>query len=272
MTKKVRKICEILAVFTMLLTYICIFIIYQDNERPKFYFLNIGQGDAILIKLPGLITILIDGGPDNLVLRRLGGILPFYRRKIDILILSHPHDDHIIGLIEIVRRYKVGALIYMWQDDAPDLLNILLSEAAKRNVKIIGLKDSASLNYQNNCTINIMNPEGLGIKEDANNSLITKINCAGVSALFTGDNNSEVENKLIQTGQDLSAQILKAAHHGSKTANSVEFLQAVSPSLYIISVGALNRFGHPNQEIIERVQNLGIMIKRTDKDGTVEIN
>jgi len=271
MKKHRIKIAALSVLILLMLTFIYLFIVNLDLKHPEFYFLNIGQGDSSLIRLSGGITILIDGGPDNLVIRRLGEILPFYQRRIDIIILSHPHDDHIMGLIEIVRRYKIGTLIYMWQDDQPELLNILLAEAKKRNIKVIELKDRATMRHQNGCDLTIINPENLEIKEDPNNSLITKINCRDASALFTGDNSAKVEEKLLQTGEDWTAKIFKAAHHGSKTANSEAFLKAISPSLYIISAGILNRFGHPNAEIIERVSDMGITIKRTDKDGTVKI-
>ncbi len=272
MQKRIVKLGVFVILSLILLTFIYIFIVNSNLERPVFYFFNIGQGDASLIRLPNNIAILIDGGPDNLVLKRLGEVLPFYRRKLDILILSHPHDDHIMGLIETVRRYKINTLIYMWQDDQPELLNILLAEAKKRNIKLVELKDEANIKYQADCELKIINPEALAIKKDANNSLIAKVKCGEISALYTGDNSASVEEKLLQTTEDWSAQIFKAPHHGSKTASSQAFLEAINPSLYIISVGILNRFGHPNAEIIEMIEDLGIRIKRTDKDGTIKIN
>lgn len=271
MIKKILKIVSLLALLVILLTYIYYFIVNCENLVPEIDFFDIGQGDASLIKLPNHKALLIDGGPDNLVIRRLGETLPFYQRKIDLVILSHPHDDHILGLIEVVKRYKIAALIYMRQNEAPDLLNYLLKVARHKNVNIIELKDSASMNLGSNCKLKVINPETLEIKEDPNNSLIARINCPGLSALFTGDNNSSVEEELLKTSEDWSAQIFKAAHHGSKTANSEAFLSVVNPQLFIISVGLLNSFGHPHLEVISRVLEQGIKIKRTDKEGTIKI-
>lgn len=271
MLGKKRKVLIFAISIVTLLTVIYIFIINRDLEHLDLFFLDVGQGDAAFLRLPGRTTVLIDGGPDNSVIRKLGEILPFYERNIDMLILSHPHDDHLLGLIEVVRRYKIGTLIYMWQDEPPELLNILLEAAERSDVNVIELKDKIIVRQTKACEVKIINPESLGIKEDPNNSLVTKVNCDGVSALFTGDNSSRVEEKLLQTNEDWSAKIFKAAHHGSKTANSEEFLKAVSPSLVVISVGALNRFGHPSAEIIELILSLGIRIKRTDQSGTIGI-
>lgn len=258
-------------VIVCLLTFVYIFIVNSDLEHPAISFLDVGQGDATLLRLPGRARVLIDGGPDNLVIRRLGEIMPFYERKIDILILSHPHDDHILGLIEVVRRYKIRTLIYMWQDEPTELLNILLEAAERSDVNVIELKDSMTIKQAKACEVKIINPEALGIKEDPNNSLVTKVNCDGVSALFTGDNSSYVEERLLQTNEDWSAKIFKAAHHGSKTANSERFLKRVNPSLFVVSVGALNRFGHPSAEIIELISSLGLKVMRTDESGTITI-
>lgn len=271
MIKKIMKIIFGIAFLLILLTYIYDFIINSKYFPPEIVILNVGQGDASLIKLPNHKNILIDGGPDNLVIRRLGESLPFYLRKIDLIVLSHPHDDHILGLIEVLKRYKVGSLIYMRQSEASELLDYLVEVAQQKNINIIELEDTASIKFSDDCNLKIINPEILGIKEDPNNSLVCRINCSGLSALFTGDNNIKVEEALLATHEDWSAQILKAAHHGSKTANSEAFLLAVNPQLFIISVGLLNSFGHPHLEVISRVLERGIKIKRTDKEGTIKI-
>lgn len=271
MIKKIIKIISGIAFLLILLTYIKLFISNLDKGLPEIDILNVGQGDASLIKLPNHINILIDGGPDNLVIRRLGETLPFYLRKIDLVILSHPHDDHILGLIEVIKRYKIGALIYMRQSEPLELLNYLAEVAQRKNINIIELQDMASIKFSDDCYLKIINPEILEIKEDPNNSLVSRVSCRGLSALFTGDNSVVVEEALLSTSEDWSAQIFKAAHHGSKTANSEAFLLAVHPQLFIISAGLLNRFGHPHLEVISRVLEQGIKIKRTDKEGTIKI-
>lgn len=243
-----------------------------SKNTPEIDFLDVGQGDSILLKLPNNKRVLIDGGPDNLVIRRLGEYLPFYQRKIDYIIVSHFHDDHIIGLIEIIRRYQVGAIIYINDFKETGISEALFNKAREKQIKLISLKSEININYSAECSINILNPLILGVKIDDNNSLITRLNCQKLSALFTGDNSLAVEAALLNTDIDLGANILKASHHGSKSANLEAFLRRVGPEYFVISVGADNRFGHPFPEILKLVNALNIKVKRTDLDKTIRIN
>jgi len=261
----------VFGLLVILLTVLYFISIRNKLNRVEIDFLDVGQGDASLLKLPNNKTVLIDGGPDNLVLRRLGENLPFYQRKIDLIILSHFHDDHLIGLVETIRRYEVGSIIYTRGAESSWLLQMFLEEAKRRKINLISLKNEASIKYSKNCLLKILNPLMLEVKADSNNSLITKIECSPLSVLFTGDNNYKVEEALLKVRPVWPAKILKASHHGSKSANSESFLRSVDPNILIISVGANNRFGHPSAEILERANRSGIKIKRTDFSGTVEV-
>ncbi len=269
--RRILKLSAFLGSILILLTILYLFGINKGSQKPEIDFLNIGQGDATLLKLPNKKLVLVDGGPDNLVLKRLGENLPFYRRKIDLIIISHFHDDHLTGLVEVVRRYQVGAIIYMKGAESSELWQIFLRQAKIRKIQLIALENEAQINYSPGCSLKIFNPLILGIKKDSNNSLITKLNCQALSALLSGDNSLKVEEALLKTRQDLTAKILKASHHGSKSANSEAFLKSVNPVFFIISVGLENRFGHPSLEIIERVTKLGLKIKRADQEGTIRI-
>jgi len=271
MLKKKKRLFRLIVIGFTLLSLVAWFLVNSSQKRVEIDFLDVGQGDASLIKLPNSKTILIDGGPDNIVLKRLGENLPFYQRRIDLIILSHPHDDHIIGLLEIIRRYKVGAIIYVGKEENPELLTLLLATAKSKNISLTDLKDEASINYSPTCSVHLLNPESLKIKEDGNNSIVTKLDCDSFTTLFSGDNSSAVEATLLKTKYNWSAGVFKASHHGSKTANSEAFLRAVKPSVFVVSVGVDNRFGHPNPEVLERVERLKIDIKRTDKMGTIRV-
>lgn len=271
MLKKKKHLFRLIALGFICLAFISLFFINSSQKRTEIDFLDVGQGDASLIKLPSGKTILIDGGPDNMVLKRLGENLPFYKRQIDLIILSHPHDDHIMGLLEILSRYKVGAIIYVGEENNPEILTLFLQKAKDKNIKLIDLKNEININYFSGCFLYLFNPKSLGIKKDGNNSIISKLNCGSISAIFSGDNSSAAEAALLKTKYNWSAKILKASHHGSKTANSEVFLQAVKPDLLAVSVGADNRFGHPNQEVLELAKRLKINIKRTDKIGTIRV-
>lgn len=271
MLKKKKWFVSLIIVVIIFLLFLSMFFINSSEKRVEIDFLDVGQGDASLIKLPNNKIILIDGGPDNIVLKRLGENLPFYQRRIDLIILSHPHDDHIIGLLEIIRRYKVGAIIYVGEEENPELLTLLISTAKSKNISLTDLRDEANINYSPACSLHLLNSESLKIKKDDNNSIATKLDCDLMTALFSGDNNSTVETALLKTKYDWSAGVFKASHHGSKTANSEVFLRAVKPSVFVVSVGVDNRFGHPNSEVLERAERLKIDIKRTDKMGTIRV-
>lgn len=271
---KLLNISKKIALFIMAifgLIFAVFFILSPQDNKMKAIFLDVGQGDSSLIKAPGGQVILVDGGPDNKVLQGLGKNLPFWRRRIDFLVLSHYHDDHITGLIEIIKRYQVGTLIY--QEKMPDslLVSELLRIASQKKVRLLSLGSQASLSLGSNCDLNLLNPAVLGIKEDANNSLVSKLDCEGRELLFAGDNNEKVEEALLGSNWPLKADIFKASHHGSNTSNSADFLEKVAPRLIVISVGADNRFGHPGRYFLERAAALGIPVKRTDIDGEIGI-
>lgn len=269
--KKKKYLFRLTVIGLAILVFIALFLFNSSQKRLEIDFLDVGQGDASLIKLPNNKIILIDGGPDSLVLKRVGENLPFYQRKIDLIILSHPHDDHIIGLFEIIRRYKVDTIIYVAQENNPEILALFLQTAKNMHINLVDLKNEADIDYFSGCSLHLLNSESLKVKKDDNNSIVTKLDCNSLTALFSGDNNSTVEASLLKTKYDWSAKILKASHHGSKTANGELFLQAVKPDLLVISVGADNRFGHPNSEVLERAERSKIDIKRTDEMGTIKV-
>ncbi|MCX6794919.1 MAG: MBL fold metallo-hydrolase [Candidatus Falkowbacteria bacterium] len=257
------------ALFGLILLIFAIF--GRPNHELELIFLDVGQGDSTLIKTPDGKTILIDGGPDNKVLRGLGKNLPFYKRRINFIILSHYHDDHITGLIEVIKRYRVGTLIY--QSKTPDslLMADLLKIASQYNVELKPLAGQADLSFGIGCDLNLLNPDILGIKKDPNNSLVSRLDCGGQKFLLAGDNPAAAEKALLASGWPLEADVFKASHHGSNTSNGAEFLEKINPRLIVISVGADNRFGHPGSFFLERATALNIPIKRTDIEGDVKI-
>jgi len=237
---------------------------YSGSAGPIVYFFNVGQGDAAFIRNAAGYNILIDGGPDSLVLKKLGLILPFWERRLDYLILSHPHDDHLLGLIEISRRYQIGQVIR--PDYSPSNYQIeLFSRLNSGRETKITAPDKIILGP--GCYLEFFQPDlAANPNEDLNGiSLLSKLSCHGANFLFTGDAGKTQEGKLLEEKADLKATVIKIGHHGSKTASGADFLAAVGAKAAFISVGKDNKYGHPASEILARLEDLGIKIFRTDE-------
>lgn len=234
-------------------------------------FFDVGQGDSALIRTPTGKNILIDAGADNLTLERLGEFLPYFSRRLDYVIVSHYHDDHIGALREIFRRFSVINFIYQTDGEIPKNFKELLLEISQTNgINLVALERDAQINFNANCKIYILNPLILSVPKDGNNSLILQLNCVNKKFLFSGDNELAVEKALLKSGLNLQSDVFKASHHGSKTSNSEEFLKMIDPDYIIISAGRNNRFNHPAEVVLERAQKANIKIKRTDLEGNIE--
>lgn len=238
-------------------------------------FLDIGQGDSALIVSPTGKQIVIDTGPDLSTLQRLGERMPFFDRSIDLLILSHPNLDHIAATPEILKRYAVSAVLIAGTPYQLGVYERSLSLMREKGIPVIEAHSAKSIDLGDGLAIDVLwPPEGSWGKEwknENNASVVARVRYGENTALFTGDIESDAESALLQTGYDLASDVLKVAHHGSRTSTSTGFLLAVRPSLAVISVGARNRFGHPRSEVLSRLTHYGIPYKRTDRDGTVEV-
>jgi len=248
-------------------------LIYTAPNRLEVDFLDIGQGDAELIKTPSGQNILIDGGPDNTVIRRLGENMAWWDRTIDLMILTHPHDDHVNGLNDVLERYKVKKILYTGViHNSPGYIK-WLQKIRDDRVPLMIVDRPQTISLGENCRLNILYPRsslaGKGIENLNNSSIVVKLVYGESKFLFTGDAEVEVEQELLREGVDLSAQALKTGHHGSDTSSGEDFLAAVKPSIVVIEVGKDNDFGHPSPAVIKRLERAGVRIFRTDLDGTI---
>jgi competence protein ComEC len=244
--------------------------------KPQFlevHFFDVGQGDAIFIETPQNHQILIDGGPSPVILEKLGDKMPFYDRTIDLVILTHPDHDHIRGLIEVLRKYKIENILWTgvrkdigefqeWKDlIEKETANIFIAKAGQR------IKASKLILHVLHPFENLENKE---LKNANNTSIITRAIYNQNSFLFTGDISKSIEKELVEKEIEINSDILKVAHHGSKSSSSDEFLAGVLPEVAIIQVGE-NNYGHPHSEVLERLENFGISVLRTDKVGDIKI-
>ncbi|TET84603.1 MAG: MBL fold metallo-hydrolase [Candidatus Nealsonbacteria bacterium] len=292
MKTKTKNFVYLILNFLFLLNILAWLAVY-DLNKPQLLevnFFDVGQGEAIFIETPSRHQILIDGGPSSVVLEKLAESLPFWDRTIDLIILTHPEHDHLAGLIEVLKRYKVENILWtgVVRDTAEykEWVKLIKNEGAEIKIAQAGQKINLST-YEVDRYMEVLYPfenlEGQEFKNSNNTSIVAKLifgtppthhppaSRAPTSFLFTGDAYKSVEKKLMDKKTDLASDVLKVGHHGSKTSNSEAFIKHVSPEIAIISVGKDNPYHHPHQETLDTLEKYGIKILRTDKNGDIKI-
>ncbi len=241
------------------------------DDKLSLYFLPVGQGDSELAILPSGVKILIDGGPPNsLVLKNLDRILSPRDRYIDMIVLSHAQLDHFGGLIEVLRRYRVGVFLWNGIPGETRAAENLMRVIEERNVPLVSL--AAGDRVRNGeSEIDVLWPLSVreGAKVDLNESaLVLALESRNERALFTGDIGEKTENRILADMTD-RIDILKVGHHGSKFSSSANFFEAIQPKVAVIEVGK-NSYGHPTPEVLSRLAEAGAKIFRTDQDGLLK--
>jgi competence protein ComEC len=282
MNQKARNfVLSILVVLASLnvLAWIAVF----DLAKPQFLevnFFDVGQGDAIFIQTPKRNQILIDGGQSSVILEKLGKEMPFWDKSIDLVILTHPERDHLIGLLEVLKKYKVENIFWTGIKRDTSEYQEWQKLIKKERAKIYLVPSVQKVIIGKDISMNFLYPiENLADKEYQNSndaSIVAKLNFSQNSFLFTGDISKFAEEELTIRENSyqfasLNSDVLKVAHHGSKTSTSEEFLKKVSPKIAVISVGKGNPYGHPHQEVLEILNKFGIKVLRTDLDGDIKI-
>lgn len=243
--------------------------------RPAtLHLFDIGQGDGILVSSNGR-QIVIDGGPDGEMLSRLGSAMPFFDRTIDLLVLSHPHLDHLQSFPELVRRYRVRAVLFTGVDYTnPRYIEFLTLLAEEKSTIIVA--DPAQDLWVGDLFVDVLWPPpetfGVPMRDVNDNSVALRITApSGKTILFTGDMEDSEEREILKAGVDVGADILKVAHHGSRTSSSTGFLLAVKPSLALVSVAKENSYGLPDEDVIARYRTLNIPLRMTSEEGTITL-
>jgi len=245
------------------------------DGRLHVAFLDVGQGDAVLITLPDGRQVLIDGGPSATDLHwRLGQEMPFWDRTLELVINTHPDADHLAGLVSLPERYTVEQLLTSDVGASSQLYREWEMQLAQAQVTPLIGQAGTRLALGENITATILSPGSItaNIDEPNNHSIVLHLQYGQVSFLLPGDIEEPVEQRLVQAQLPLAATVLKSPHHGSKTSSTGAFLEAVNPQIVVISAGKENRFGHPSPEVLERYAAQGLLIFRTDEQGTVELS
>ena len=266
--------------YIVVIIFFVILILSFFPRNLKIYFIDVGQGDSTLIITPSNQKILIDGGGSENYEVGKNTLVPYLLdrkiNRIDYILISHFDQDHVGGIIELLEEVKVEKIIISKQIKITEQYIKLIKIAKYKNIKIIQVKKGDKLKIEPNLIIDILFPDTNQITENAinNNSIVAKITYKNLKILFTGDIEEIAEKELIKLykNNELRADILKVAHHGSKTSSTQEFLNLVKPKIALIGVGKNNNFGHPNKDVLERLKYIGTKVYRTDECGEIMIS
>ena len=246
--------------------------------------LDVGQGDCILVQVPGGRTMLVDGGGrygqesspwdighevvvPALLARRVS--------KIDVLVITHPHEDHIGGIPAVLHAVPVGMILDPMLETNSHTYSDILDLIEKKEIAHERATEGQRLNLGRGIYAEVLNPPDprlWGTEDDANNnSVVLHLVYKDISVLLTGDIDRIGASRMADLGDEIGSTILKVPHHGSADPAVPEFLDVVAPDLAVISVGAENPFGHPSDEMLRELERVGAKIMRTDRDGAVTI-
>jgi competence protein ComEC len=244
---------------------------FQEKIPLKVNFLDVGQGDAILINYLDQYQILVDSGiSGKQILTELNKVTPKQDRLIEIVIATHYDKDHVGGMREVFDNYRVGVFLDNNQLKETGIVAAISDVLEKEKIKQHSVKENSEIEIGSDLKLKFFNPDG----EDWNandNSVVFRMDFGVNSFLFTGDSGFKTEKDLISDGHNLKVDWLKVAHHGSKNSSSNEFLEEVSPEKAVISVGK-NSYGHPAEDALKRIQKIGAEVLTTLEEGTIEVD
>lgn len=267
MKKDIIGFCIILATCTI--GYITHYSSTPNILRVSF--LDVGQGDAIFIQSPSGVQVLIDGGATKQVLEKLHDVIPLFDRSIDMVIATHPDLDHIGGLTDVIDRFSVKIFLHPDATNTGGAEDILNTKIQIHNVTQIIARRGQVYDLGAGVALTILFPYGDVSNVDTNDaSIVARLTYGKHAFLLTGDAPVSTEYTLTATDpQNVQADVLKLGHHGSNTSTSETFLAAVKPKWSIVSAGKDNTYGHPHQEVVDRVKKFNSEILNTGSKGTI---
>lgn len=242
----------------------------NDSSLLTVHFINVGQGDSILVMYDNK-SMLVDGGRQD-----AGPALASYLKKegvstVDVMVSTHPHADHIGGLLTVLQEFPVKRVLDSGQPHSSRTYERYLTLIDEKNIPYIVAERGQYINLSPAVTIEVLSPPASGLEGDLNQqSIVLKLSYGGVSFLLMGDAGFTAERNLMTTRQSLNSTVLKVGHHGTKYATSRIFLREVKPEISVIEVGS-NKYGHPAPELLQRLEDIGSKVYRTDIDGDIVV-
>jgi competence protein ComEC len=261
----------VLAILVALVSFV-----EAERATPRLVALDVGQGDALYLRTPAGQDMLIDTGPNGRVVQQLERVMPRGDRTLEYLVLTHLDADHIGGAAAVLDTFSVQTLATNGDEPHSDTGRDLFALALEKGLTPDPLTQGERFEGDG-FVIDVLWPlppeaKGASAFPSGNeHSVILRLQTASTSILFTGDVSDKVEQALIARQTNLDVDVLKVGHHGSKTSTSEAFLKATTPDKAVISVGAKNRYGHPTQEVLDRLQEAAVSVFRTDEQGPVSI-
>lgn len=272
--------------FIFLLTLLCsIFILVNhsflhfqnrniriNSNEMLIHYIDVGQGDSILIQVNNK-NLLIDSGPKSDKKKLFDYLSTLDLTKLDYVIETHPHEDHIGNMADVIKKYNVVSFYAPKTQTTTKTFEQMIDSLKNKNLKInILKKDMRSINLGKNTKVTVFSPTKYYYENLNNYSPVIKIEYGKTSFLFTGDAEKDIETEILNNNENISADVLKIGHHGSSTSTCEAFLKKVNPSIAVISVGADNIYNHPDEETLNTLIKNKIPLYRTDIDGTILIS
>jgi competence protein ComEC len=276
MVKKAAKL-KLFFLFVLALITATIWSVYfsQPDEKLNIYFFDVGQGDAELIQKANW-QILVDGGPDDIVIERISNVMPIDDRKIETIIITHPHADHITGLIEVINRYEIEKIILTKVGYESATYKSLLELIDKKKIKTITPKigDVEYLFDQGKITYLWPGEEVSRFENNLNNSsIVFRFDYGDFNCIFSGDAEIESWTEIFKKQKNNlpDIDVIKIPHHGSRTGLNENMTNIMRPNIAIISLGLNNKYGFPHQEILDILAKNKTRVYRTDQDKSINI-
>lgn len=245
---------------------------FSKNQDLKVVFFDVGQGDAILIS-QGSNQLLIDGGKSGQVLlEKLGKYVPFWDRKIEAVLMTHPDQDHIGGFVDVFKNYEVKTVIKTQAKNSSQTFEAIGRFIDSEGSEVIEAKNGSRIVFSEEVELEIIYPFDAvseNLKDTNGASIVSLLKKNDFNFLFMGDLPAEKEEEILEKGVGVKADVLKVGHHGSKYSTGEKFLEKVSPQEAILSVGKFNSYGHPAPEVLEKLKKANVNILRTDEDGDI---
>lgn len=243
----------------------------KPRDFVEVSFLDVGQGDAILIEGRNRNQILIDSGPGPIILRRLSEETSFFDHFLDVIIETHPDKDHIGGFPAVLSRYSVGVSLEPAVQSDNGIDDEIARELARKEVPSFSARAGGIITLGDGSYLEVLFPDrDVSGLETNTASVVARYIFGDTCFLLTGDTSKNIEEYLAgRYGAGLSCQVLKVGHHGSDTSSSPAFLSAVSPEYAVISAGRDNSYGHPHEEVLGRLKDAGVEILQTKEEGTI---